>query len=198
MKAHLLAKKEELEKSNVRWKAGAGGRPAPVNGNHQPAIPPVVEIVRDLTNLTAIWEAARGYLSIHARLLENVLGGCGKVAAVDDAQGELTLALPTTQRNFTNDRARGKLEEAIRAVTGKPLRLKFEFVEVQPGDRGQSAAGTGPGAGSLGVAQRVPPELLENIRNQPLIKKLAKRFDAAITHVELLSATSETEAQTEE
>jgi len=196
MKAHILAKKEELEKSNTRWKPGSpgGARPTPVNGVHKPAAPEPVEIVRDLSNLPAIWEAARQYLSIHARLLENVLGGCGRIAAVDQAQGELTLTLPASQRNFTNDKARAKLEEAIRAVTEKPWRLKVEFIETS------EAAGTGAigvvgpgaaGASGLGVAQRVPPELLEAIRNQPLIKELAKRFDAAITQVEVLSTKAE-------
>ena len=119
---------------------------------------------------------------------------------------EATITVPGNQRNFTTEKARMKLEEALRAVTGVPLRVKVEFVEISEEEMGHAGAGGGRGAigvvggpgSGLPAMQRIPPELLEKIRNQPLIKELAKRFDAAITHVEILSpAAKEPEAPSE-
>jgi hypothetical protein len=41
-------------------------------------------------------------------------------------------------------------------------------------------------AAPLQAAQRIPPELLDAVNKQPLIKELMKRFDASITQIEPL------------
>jgi hypothetical protein len=150
------------------------------------AAPARVERVTDLTDTGAIWKAARGYLAANARYFENILGQVTRVHELrmpEGASPEVLLHISSVQRNFVNDRVRGKLEEALRAVTGLSLKLQVEFVEAEPPPPGIG----GPGSGAtLSSAQRVPPEVMEAVKSQPLVQELMKRFDAAVTNVELL------------
>jgi len=188
MKQHMARQKEETEARNAASKQG--GRPGPATQRPvQPAAaPPPVEKVSDFENLGALWFAVRQYLSHHARLLESVLGNCTHITALrlepDAPGGEAVLQMPVAQRNFTNDKARAKLEEAIRAVTGKPLRLRVDFIEPDP--NAPVPSGAYSSTGSPSALQRIPPELMDKVKQQPVIKELMKRLDATITQVEML------------
>ncbi len=207
MKAHIQKKKDELDKTPSRWNpAGANGsalrpaasaRPGP---NPVPAAPPAPtappEIFNNFSDPAGLWQATRRHLSLHAHLLETVLGECAHISAINPESREITLTLPASQRNFTNDRAKSKLEEALRSVTAHPFRLLLEFTEIEPDPArkniGITRAGL-PGAPPPAAAQRIPPELMTAIRDQPLIRELTARFDAVITLVEILPAAGETE-----
>ena len=153
MKQHMARKREEMEAQNAQLRQQRGhGRPVA----HAP-VPPPVEKAADLTDLPGVWIAARNYLAQNARLLESVLGGCSRLEALDTAAGQATLAIPNTQRNFTNDRARAKLEEALRAVTDLPLKLQVNFVEPPPEaahDRSSSADGSFNSHGGAAAQRR--------------------------------------------
>jgi hypothetical protein len=158
-----------------------------------PAAAPVVQKVTDLSDLAGVWRAARNYLSQHARMLESVLGHVTKVHRLQPGEAgvlggaEVLLHVANTQERFTNDRARAKLEEALRAVTGLPLKLLVEFVEAEappPGVVG--VVGAAGGAAPLATAQRIPPEVMEAVKSQPLVQELMKRFDATVTNVEMM------------
>src|SRR5262249_6600818 len=123
MKAHMRRQKEELEAKNAQLRqqqrANQYGRPGPNRPAAAPANePPPVEKVADASDLPAVWTATRKYLQQNARYLESVLGHCCKVEFLDQATGEAALLVPAVQRGFTNEKARAKIEEGIRAVTG--------------------------------------------------------------------------------
>ena len=141
--------------------------------------------------MSAVWAAARNYLVAHARILESVLGNCTRIESLNPEAGEVVLAIPTTQRNFTNDKAQARLEEALRTVTGLPLKLQIQFVDAPPPTSGSAAIGIMP----LGqAAQRIPPEVMQAVTSQPLIQKLMTRLDATVTQVEILGSAAEESA----
>ena len=188
MKQHMVRQKEEQEVKNAQMRQQhPHGRPQP-----HPAAPPPVEKAADLSDLEGVWIAARNFLSQNARLLESVLGASTKIEMLNTAGAEVTLAIPNTHRNFTNDRARAKLEEALRAVTDLPLKLLVNFVEPPDVPAGAyTPNGGGGSSGPLAAAQRIPPELMEAVKNQPVVRELMKRLDATVTHVEILDAKDE-------
>jgi len=196
MKQHMARQKEELDARNAAMKQGqrpvgggqANGRPGPT----QPApAKPIIQRVTNLQDLPAVWTAARNYLQANATSLENVLGSCTRVGALDMENNQVTLVIPQRFTNWTNDRARAKLEEALRAVTGLTLKLQVQFIDM-PGEVPPGAIGTTDAAAGM-AAQRVPPELLDAVKRQPIIKELMKRLDATVTQVEMIT-TSESES----
>ena len=197
MKQEMLRKKEEQEAKNAQWKQQqrpngrpSYGRPAAA----PPPPPPSIEKVSNPSDLPAVWSAARNYLAANARILENVLGNCTRIESLNPDSREVTLAIPTTHRNFTNDRAQARLEEALRAVTGLPLKLQVEFIDtpLPAPPPGSSAIGVTP----LAAAQRIPPELMEAVQKQPLIQQLMTRLDATVTQVEVLAPTTQEASDT--
>jgi hypothetical protein len=207
MKQHMRRKQEEADAAWAAKKAQQGGygRPGPgggppgrpgAGGAGQPAVQrsTFVEKVANLADLDAVWTAARTYLAQNARMLESVLGGCTRVHALSTPPAaptpEVTLHIPKTQQNFTNDKARAKLEEALRAVTGLPLKLVVDFITPPPSAHapGGAPGGAAPNA-PLQAAQRIPPELLDAVNKHPLVQELVKRLDATVTHIEPLDVS---------
>ncbi len=182
MKQHMARKKEELDAQHAQLKHGHRP-PAP----SAPA-PRPVEKAPDLADLPGVWLAARNYLLANARLLESVLGNTARIESLNPAAAEVTLAIPNTQRNFTNDKARAKLEEALRAVTDLPLKLHVNFVEPPAAPAGSHYAGNSYNLPQA-AAQRIPPEVMDAVKKQPVIQELMKRLDATVTQVEILEET---------
>ncbi|HVT79920.1 MAG TPA: hypothetical protein VHM90_04630, partial [Phycisphaerae bacterium] len=193
MKQHMARKQEEIEARNAAMKQGqrpgGGGRPGPAQ--EVPAPKPAIQRVTNLQDLPGIWAAARTYLQVHATSLENTLGGCTRVGTLDMENNQVTLVIPQRFTNWTNDRARAKLEEALRAVTGLTVKLQVQFIDM-PNEAPPGAIGTTDAAAGM-AAQRVPPELLDAVKKQPIIKELMKRLDATVTHVEMIT-TAEAES----
>jgi hypothetical protein len=169
----------------------------PMNGRPGPSAPavetprPAIQRVTNLQDLPGIWTAARNYLVIHGKNLETVLGACTRVGALDMEAKQIKLVIPQRFANWTNDKARAKLEEALRAVTGLTLKLQVEFIEM-PAEPPPGAIGTTDAAAGM-AAQRVPPELLDAVKRQPIIKELMKRLDATVTQVEMLQTAEASE-----
>lgn len=185
MKAHMRRQKEELEAKNAAAKASGGkplaGRPGPVRPAAPPA-PPPVELVKNLGDMAAVWEGARNWLGAHARYLESVLGHCCGVTSIDRETGEAVVRVPVTQRGFTNEKARTKIEEALRAVTGLGLKVVLAFSEeVTPPPAPLEAGG-----GQTQASRRIPPEVEEAVKQQPVIQKLMKALDAHVTQIEMV------------
>jgi hypothetical protein len=178
MKQHMARKREELEAQQAQRRHG-----------HHPPVPavpaePPVEKAADLKDLAGVWIAARNYLAARARLLESVLGQCTSITALNTETCEVTLLIPRNHMGFANDKARARLEEALRAVADLPLKLSVQFTDQPlpaPATEG-GASGTMP----LAAAQRVPPEVMEAVKRQPLVRELMKRLDATVTQVEIL------------
>jgi len=193
MKQHMRRKQEEIEAKNaqIRAQRTGGGRPAPAQPA-APAGPLPVEKAGDLSDLNGVWRAARNYLLANARMLESVLGGCTRVTGLTTDPAEVVLEVPKTQERFTNDKARAKLEEALRSVTELPLRLRVEFVDPPRGvtPAGMQPGGPGPSAPAA-TAQRVPPEVIEAVKKQPIVQELMKKLDATVTQVEMLGTGEE-------
>ncbi|HVX86229.1 MAG TPA: hypothetical protein VH253_15710 [Phycisphaerae bacterium] len=178
MKAHMRRQKEELDAKNLAAKqqSRAPGRP----GAQPPAPPAAPEPAVNPADLPAVWAAARRWLQANASYLERVLGHCCSVAALDPATGDALLHLPANQRGFANERARLKLEEALRAVTRLPIKLALHFTA--------STAPPPPPANTPDLAtQRIAPELLAAVKDQPLVKQLMKNLDATVVHIEMLN-----------
>jgi hypothetical protein len=196
MKGHMRRQKEELEAKNAALRqqqqaAGGGrasGRPGPM-GQAAPPAKPTFEKVRDVSDLHGVWAAARNYLSGVARYLDSVLGHCCTVGALDPSTGEATLLVPSTQRGFTNEKARAKIEEALRAVTGLGIKLIVEFTQEEQ-KAPPPADGSQPGVAGA-AAQRVPAEVMEAVKQQKVVQELMKRLDATVVNVELLGTGEE-------
>lgn len=199
MKAHMRRQKEELDAKNAAMRAqqraggmGVGqGRPGPMGSRPVGPVPQAameIEKVADVTDLGAVWSAARRHLNGAARYLESVLGHCCRVESLNAETGETVLSVPKNQGGFTNEKARAKIEESLRAVTGLGIRLTVHVLEEesgpQPGEG--SRAGNMPGAPAA-TAQRVPPEVIEAVKAQPVVQELMKRLDASVVHVEMLN-----------
>ena len=189
MKETMRRQKEELEAKNAQLKKQGYGRPAAQPP--PPPAPPKIDKVGDLTDLAAVWTAARDYLAANARILESVLGACSRVEALDNQANQVTLAIPAAHQRFTNERAQAKLEEALRTVTDLPLRLQVNFVD-QPLPAPGPGIGVTP-AGQSMAAQRIPPELMDAVKSQPIVRELMKRLDATITQVEIIAAPGATD-----
>lgn len=195
MKQHMRRKQEELEAKNAQMRqqraAGQGGRPGPAGrpAAPQPAPEPEIPRVADLANLDAVWAAARQYMLAKARIIESVLGGCTRILSLTTNPPEAVLEMPSTQKGFANERARLKLEEILRLLTGLPLKVRLEFVEVAR--RPAHAADAGMPAAPAATVQRVPPEIIDAVKKQPVIQELMKRFDATVTQIELLGTGDE-------
>jgi hypothetical protein len=99
------------------------------------------------------------------------------------------LTVPGSQRGFTNEKARLKIEEAMRAVTGLGIRLAVEFTQDEP-KAPPPADGSQPGV-SGHATQRVPAEVMEAVKQQRVVQELMKRLDATVVNVELLGTGDE-------
>ncbi|HEY4330652.1 MAG TPA: hypothetical protein VGN88_13010 [Phycisphaerae bacterium] len=183
MKQHILRQREEQEAKNAQAKQRGYGRPGPAPQAPAPAAPAAsVEKVADLTDLPAVWLAARKYLSQSARLLESVLGNCARIESLNPSSQEVILLVPKNHTGFANEKARPRLEEALRAAAGIPLKLQVKFTdEMLAPPPATGAIGTVPMA-----AQRIAPEIMDAVKNQPVIKELMKRLDATVTQVEII------------
>jgi hypothetical protein len=191
MKGHMRRQKEELEARNaaMRQQAGRmGGRPGPAGQSREPA-KPTFDKVRDVTDLHAVWAATRNYLASVARYLDSVLGHCCSVGSLNPETGEAVLLVPATQRGFTNEKARAKIEEALRVVTGLGIRLTVEFSQEEQ-KAPPPADGSQPGVAGV-AANRVPAEVLEAIKQQKVVQELMKKLDASVTNVEMLGTGEE-------
>ncbi|HUO10473.1 MAG TPA: hypothetical protein VM008_19365 [Phycisphaerae bacterium] len=191
MKAHMRRQKEELEAKNaqLRQQQRAAGRPGPGNRPPAAATPeqPVIQKVADLADLPAIWSATRQYLHSAARYLESVLGHCCKIHSLDPATNDAVLLVPAVQRGFTNEKARAKIEEALRAVTDRPLKLTLQISDEEPTPTQSSTLSPQSSSAPAATAQRIPPEVIEAVKEQPLVKQLMKNLDATVVHIEMLN-----------
>jgi hypothetical protein len=190
----MRRQKEEQEARNAAMRqqagrlGGAGGRPGPAGQPREPA-KPTFEKVRNVTDLNAVWAAARNYLASAARYLDSVLGHCCTVGSLNPETGEATLLVPATQRGFTNEKARAKIEEALRVVTGLGIRLAVEFSQEEQ-KAPPPADGSQPGVAGV-AANRVPAEVLEAVKQQKVVQELMKKLDASVTNVEMLGTGEE-------
>lgn len=191
MKQHMRRKQEEAD---AKWAADKAqkaqqqrGRPGPIKPEVQR--PAETRKADDLTDMGDVTAALREYLAANARMLESILGPCLRVSALTAAPPEATLQIHKTQQGFTNDLAKGKIEAALRAVTDLPLRITYEFVD--PPKNPNAPVPGAPAAPPAQTAQRVPPEVTEAVKKQPLIQELMKRFDASVTQIELLGSGDE-------
>ena len=143
--------------------------------------------VADPTDLPALWSAARQHLQSAANYLERVLGHCCKIHSLDTATNDAILLVPANQRGFTNEKARAKIEESLRAVTDRPLKLTLQISDEPPPTTGApTSPNDGPSAPQATV-QRIPPEVIEAVKDQPLVKQLMKNLDATVVHIEMLN-----------
>jgi hypothetical protein len=184
MKGHMQRKKEEADARHLaeRQAARLSGRPGPVGA--APPAPPVIEHVQNVGDLLAVWTAARKYLASAARYLDSVLGHCCHVEALDAQSGEAVLFVPGNQKGFANEKARAKMEEALRAVTALPVRLSLRFGE----EESRPAAADNSRDGIPGPAsQRVVAEVIEAVKQQRIVRELMKRLDATVTSVEMIT-----------
>ena len=179
MKQHMARKREELEAQQAQHK----------HGHHPPApaapAPRPVEKAADLADLPGVWIAARNYLAANARLLESVLGHCTSIVSLSPQTCEVTLLIPRNFTGYANEKGRPRLEEALRAVTDLPLKLQVQFTD-QPMARPPADEGRGMGTVPLAAAQRIPPEVMDAVKKQPIVRELMKRLDATVTQVEIL------------
>ncbi len=197
MKAPMRRQKEELEAKNAelrkQQRSNQYGRPGPAGGGAaKPATPvpteqPIINKVADPTDLPTLWSATRQHLNTTARYLESVLGQCCKIHSLDPATNDAILLVPANQRGFTNEKARAKIEESLRAVTARPRRLTLQISDEEPPTAGPTANVPNTPSAPAATVQRIPPEVIDAVKEQPIIKKLIKKLHATVTHIEMLN-----------
>ena len=122
MKATMRRQKEEIDAKNAAMKQQRGpmspGRPGPMGGRpaHEsgaalPAAP--LEKFTEVSDLAGLWAAVRRHLQGNARYLESVLGHSCRMVEYQPITSEAFLAVPESQKGFTNEKARLKIEESF-------------------------------------------------------------------------------------
>ena len=71
--------------------------------------------------------------------------------------------------------------------------MQVQFIDM-PAEAPPGAIGTTDAAAGM-AAQRVPPELLDAVKRQPIIKELMKRLDATVTQVEMITVSEAESAE---
>jgi DNA polymerase-3 subunit gamma/tau len=154
----------------------------------------------DPNNLPAVWQAALRLLASHGPVLSSLLTP-GQLVAVEDGRALIRYGaqhdtfVKLLERNGKKDIVREKLSE----VLGQPIGIKFE---VDPDAPLESApASPSPRASAPPPSRSVPapqpaapvpqtpavkltPELIESLRNEPLVKALMDQMGAQIVKVE--------------
>jgi hypothetical protein len=191
MKGHMLRQKEEQEARNVAIRQQSGrfpGRPGPASPAKSET--PRVEKVTDLTDLAGVWEAAQKFLSDNqARSVVLNLGATSRITRLNANAGEVVLEIPGHLRAYAGDKIKARIEDAIRTVTGKGLRLSLAYCLEAP-KAPPPADGSQPGVSGI-AANRVPAEVLEAIKQQKVVQELMKKLDASVTNVEMLGTGEE-------
>lgn len=200
----MRRQKDELDAHNAQLRQqqaprgygrpGPAGRPGPGHAPPAPAPAAPIEMIADLGNLVAVWLAARKHLiATGCKYLETTLGHLGRLETLNPTTGEASIWIPANQRGFANEKARVKIEESLRDVTGKGIKLTFTFPDPaasSEADRAAEAARAGmpaAGGGTITQAHRVSPETQEAVENAPVVQELMKRLDARIVNIELLN-----------
>jgi DNA polymerase-3 subunit gamma/tau len=158
----------------------------------------------DPTDLPAVWQAALNLLAVHGPMLSSLLSP-GRLVAIDEGRAIVRYAqnhdtfVKILERNGKKDLVREKLSE----VLGRTVGVRFEVDVEAPTEPGtiatpaerQSIAHR-PAAKSATsppppqpVAPAAPvikltPELIDSLRNEPLVKALMDHMGAQIVKVE--------------
>jgi DNA polymerase III subunit gamma/tau len=153
------------------------------------------------TELPAIWAAVCKNLSENkANSINTMLGSTARLESCDTSAGEGTLIIPANLKAYASDRIRERIELSFRAVLGRPIRLTLvPSEEPAPAGNGRSDAGSSAGTPyaptnaptGASAAARVPPELIDEVRNAPVVKTLTERLGGNVTLVELIDKTPE-------
>ncbi len=198
MKQKLIEQRQELETRNAQMRQqGQSGRPAarPPSTYGRPATgpaaqgpaAPVFEKVTDFTNLINVWMAARKHLiATGSKYIETTLGHDGKLESLSLVTWDASVWIPPHHSAWANEKARVKIEESLRAVTGKGVHVAFHCPDPVAGQGSEGARFAPPPPNSAGGAgQRVAPEVVDAVKNQPLVRELMKRLDASVVHIEV-------------
>ena len=76
-------------------------------------------------------------------------------------------------------------DELVRMITQEVMQ---QLGVTSNGASGNGAVPPGTPTGPTQAAQRVPPEIVEAVKQQPVIQQLMKTLDATVVQVELLGA----------
>jgi len=157
----------------------------------------------DPSDLSAVWRTLLGSLSSHGPVLHSLLAP-GKLVAIEDGRAVVRYSaqhqtfVKMLERNGKKELVREKLTELL----GQSVGVRFE---VDPAEEVAAAATPPAQAPRAGASQRMPPqavtapdepaapavpavkltpELIESLRNEPLIKALMDQMGAQIVKVE--------------
>jgi DNA polymerase-3 subunit gamma/tau len=158
-----------------------------------PAPEPIANIEPvDPSNLPAVWQALLRLLAEHGPVLQSLVSP-GRLIAIDDGRAVIRYGpqhgtfVKMLERNGKKDLVREKLTQ----VLGQSVGVKFEVdagVETAP----PAAASPPPRAAAPPLPEPTPaspavkltPELIESLRNEPLVKALMDQMGAQVVKVE--------------
>ncbi len=152
------------------------------------------------TELPEIWAAVCKNLTENkANSINTMLGSSAQLERCEAATGEATLTIPGNLKAYASDRIRERIELSFRAVLGRPIRLTLTATEEPPANgNGRSAAAHPAGTPytpanppNAPAASRVPPELIDEVRNAPVVKNLVERLGGNVTLVEMIDKPSD-------
>ena len=171
----------------------AAPRPRPAHPAPPPAAQSIVNVEPvDPTNLPAVWQALLNMLAEHGPVLQSLISP-GRLVAIDDGRALIRYApqhetfVKMLERNGKKELVRQKLTQVI----GQNIGVKFE-VDASP-ESAPPATATLPPRSVVPPAQepiptspavKLTPELIESLRNEPLVKALMDQMGAQVVKVE--------------
>jgi DNA polymerase-3 subunit gamma/tau len=135
-----------------------------------------------------LWQAVRTQLITNQNSsLEMVLGG--KVTIGHQQDGQIELIAPQSLQASCSPTATAKVTEALKVVLQLPaVTVQWRFIESAPTAR-PALAPRRPGTPTPPPsATRIDPEVMQQIKAQPVIKELMDQIGVSITSVEPLHA----------
>ncbi len=149
-----------------------------------------------------------------AASIVTMFNGQSRLISYDPAEGCGVVQIPLHLRSWAGPRIIERLQEGFKQATGRGVRLTTTFPAAAPGGGGAPPAGNhggaertphrpgGAGSGSgparptdnhaapqrtaapATMAPRVPPELINQVRNHPTIVRLMDKLNATVTSVD--------------
>jgi DNA polymerase-3 subunit gamma/tau len=161
-----------------------GGRPGPIQQPQTAAPSPAVEIIADIANLEAVWQAAQNHLAANkARSVVDMIGGSARLE--NFSPDAATLCIPSKLKNYVGEKIRTRIEESLRIVTAKNPKLAISYYELAEDDSLR------PPSGAATTIARVPPKVEEAVRNSPVITNILEKLGGDVSSIELIEQNEE-------
>jgi len=167
---------------------GSSGRPRPSApaAAQQPVMPLTPPVGPEAT-----WEAVRQYcIQTRAGSINTMLDGRARLISCDPAAAEATLEIPVNLQAWFKDTPRLKIEESLKALFGRSIRLTVMFTDDAGAAASQSHHGLPP---TSSLVQRVPQKVVDAVHQAPIIQRIIQAVGGDVTSIEIIDIAPDPE-----